>query len=291
VTPHPHPTRHHLTAHPERDAAADHRQRRNSSLRQHPTARAQRPSGPAFPGGPALHRQPPRGNRTAPRTPNHCGARPSRQYIPGLTAEPAWPTLRAHLLALAAETGEHPLRHMLTSPTSPTKFTTTPGKLPPSQSGHYREATSTPLLSATSPCGGPPTASIPETHGQPEEPHSKHLQPCGNNVPTGTSPISPIRHSARGPTSDRQNAPPLAGSARTKDPNGVRAGRPRPADSTQTAVVRTRHSGHEVARQGDGGGRTGKIAAHCRIWLSQIKASAPRPHGACPRFAAGRAAC
>jgi conjugative relaxase-like TrwC/TraI family protein len=37
------------------------------------------------------------------------------QYIPGLTTEPAWPTLRAHLLALAAETGTHPLRHMLTA--------------------------------------------------------------------------------------------------------------------------------------------------------------------------------
>ena len=36
-------------------------------------------------------------------------------YIPGLTTEPAWPTLRAHLLALAAETGQHPLRHMLTA--------------------------------------------------------------------------------------------------------------------------------------------------------------------------------
>jgi hypothetical protein len=35
------------------------------------------------------------------------------QYIPGLTTEPGWPTLRAHLLALAAETGIHPLRHML----------------------------------------------------------------------------------------------------------------------------------------------------------------------------------
>jgi hypothetical protein len=34
-------------------------------------------------------------------------------YIPGLTTEPAWPTLRAHLLALAAETGKHPLRHLL----------------------------------------------------------------------------------------------------------------------------------------------------------------------------------
>jgi hypothetical protein len=35
------------------------------------------------------------------------------QYLPGLTTEPAWPTLRVHLLALAAETGQHPLRHML----------------------------------------------------------------------------------------------------------------------------------------------------------------------------------
>ena len=37
------------------------------------------------------------------------------RYVPGLTTEPAWPTLRAHLLGFAVETGEHPLRHMLTS--------------------------------------------------------------------------------------------------------------------------------------------------------------------------------
>ena len=37
------------------------------------------------------------------------------RYIPGLTTEPGWPTLRAHLLALAAETGEHPLPHLLTA--------------------------------------------------------------------------------------------------------------------------------------------------------------------------------
>jgi conjugative relaxase-like TrwC/TraI family protein len=37
------------------------------------------------------------------------------RYIPGLTTEPAWPTLRTHLLALAAETGEHPLRHLQTA--------------------------------------------------------------------------------------------------------------------------------------------------------------------------------
>ena len=39
------------------------------------------------------------------------------QYIPGLTTEPAWPTLRAHLLALTAETGQHPIRHLLTAAT------------------------------------------------------------------------------------------------------------------------------------------------------------------------------
>jgi AAA domain len=39
------------------------------------------------------------------------------QYIPGLTDEPGWPTLRANLLNLAAETGEHPLRHLLTAAT------------------------------------------------------------------------------------------------------------------------------------------------------------------------------
>jgi hypothetical protein len=37
------------------------------------------------------------------------------QHIPGVTTEPGWPTLRAHLLALAAETGEHPLRHLQTA--------------------------------------------------------------------------------------------------------------------------------------------------------------------------------
>jgi hypothetical protein len=37
------------------------------------------------------------------------------QYVPGLTTEPAWPTLRAHLLALAAETKQHPVLHLLTA--------------------------------------------------------------------------------------------------------------------------------------------------------------------------------
>jgi conjugative relaxase-like TrwC/TraI family protein len=34
------------------------------------------------------------------------------KVVPELTSEPSWPTLRARLLALAAETGEHPLFHL-----------------------------------------------------------------------------------------------------------------------------------------------------------------------------------
>jgi hypothetical protein len=37
------------------------------------------------------------------------------QIVPELTSEPSWPTLRAHLIALAAETGEHPLIHLHTA--------------------------------------------------------------------------------------------------------------------------------------------------------------------------------
>ena len=80
--PHPHPTRHHLTAHADRDAAADPRPRRSARLRQHLAARAQQPSGPALPGGPALHRRPPRRSRTARRTPDRRRARPSRPVHP-----------------------------------------------------------------------------------------------------------------------------------------------------------------------------------------------------------------
>jgi conjugative relaxase-like TrwC/TraI family protein len=37
------------------------------------------------------------------------------QIVPNLTSEPSWPTLRAHLLALAAETDEHPLLRLQTA--------------------------------------------------------------------------------------------------------------------------------------------------------------------------------
>jgi hypothetical protein len=34
------------------------------------------------------------------------------QIVPELTSEPSWPTLRAHLLAVSAKTGDHPLVHL-----------------------------------------------------------------------------------------------------------------------------------------------------------------------------------
>jgi AAA domain len=37
------------------------------------------------------------------------------QLVPHLTNQPSWPTLRAHLITLAAETGEHPLLHLHTA--------------------------------------------------------------------------------------------------------------------------------------------------------------------------------
>jgi hypothetical protein len=123
------------------------------------------------------------------------------------------------------------------SPTSPTRSITTPAKVTPSQSGLQRELTPAQPLSVESQCGGLPTASIPKTRDQPEEPNSKRSRPSGNNASTGMSRGPPTRQQMRRPTSDRQDAPPLVaatptGSTRTNSPNGVRAGRPRPADST-----------------------------------------------------------
>ena len=75
--------------------------------------RTQRPGGPAVRRRPALHRRAPCRGRAARRPPDCSDARqPSRPNRPQLTSEPSWPTLRAHLLALAAETGEHPLLHL-----------------------------------------------------------------------------------------------------------------------------------------------------------------------------------
>jgi hypothetical protein len=102
--------------------------------------------------------------------------------------------------------------------------------------GLHREAARAPPSSATLQYGGPPTASIPKIHDQPEELSSRCFRPCGNNASTGISREPPTRPQMRGPTSHTQDAPHsvqgTSGSARTNNPNGVPAGRPRTADST-----------------------------------------------------------
>jgi hypothetical protein len=209
------------------------------------------------------------------------------QYLPGLTTEPAWPTLRAHLLALAAETGQHhPLRHMLTAAAGrdlgtagdmaavlywrlPELTPTNSGPLPwlpdiPETLqdhpvwGDYLAKRSQLVadladqvqhhgcqgdgLPAWAPQGSHPSTAWRAANGiSPQdprrEPNSKRSRPCGNNASTGLSRVPPTRQQMRPPKIDRRDASPLVaatptGSSRTNSPNGVRAGRPRPADST-----------------------------------------------------------
>ena len=55
--------------------------------------------------------RPPPSNSSDPQIVDTLDSR-ADQVVPDLTDEPAWPTLRANLIALAAETGEHPLVHL-----------------------------------------------------------------------------------------------------------------------------------------------------------------------------------
>jgi hypothetical protein len=217
------------------------------------------------------------------------------QYFPGVTAEPAWPTLRAQLLALAAETGQHPLRHLLTAASGrdlhtagdmaavlywrlPELTPTTPGPLPwlpgipptlrahPVWSSylakrsqlvadladrvedHVCQGDAEPIW--TPPGSHPSTVLVGEiavwraANGiTPQDPrptggtNSKRSRHSGNTASTGTSRVPPTRQQMGGPTSDKRHAPHLAatttGNARTENRNGVRTGRPRPADNTQ----------------------------------------------------------
>jgi hypothetical protein len=178
------------------------------------------------------------------------------------------------------------------SPTSPTRSATTHANMAPSQPGRHRDVTQAPPSSVKSPCGGPPTASIPTTHDQPEEPNSKRSRPSGNNASTCKSHMPPNNQQMRRPTNDRRNAPPSAGSARTTDPNGDRAGRPRrPYSTPQSSDRGARDMGLRCTwRRQDRQDRTGQ-AAHCRIWLL-LRSSGLAALGLrrCPRCAAGRAA-
>jgi hypothetical protein len=106
----------------------------------------------------------------------------------------------------------------------------TPAKVP-SQSGPHREVIPPPS-SAKSQSRAPPTASLPKTRDQPEEPNWKRSRPAGNNASIGISRMPPTRQQKPRPTSDRPHAPHVVatttGSARTRPPNSVAAAVPAP---------------------------------------------------------------
>jgi hypothetical protein len=90
-----------------------------------------------------------------------------------------------------------------------------------------------------------------------------------------TSHVPPTRQRMPGPTSDKQHTPHLdagatTGSALPRPPNGVRAGRARPADSTPS-IARSQQSEHGVPLHAATAGQAER-AAHCRRWrFFQIK--------------------
>jgi hypothetical protein len=165
------------------------------------------------------------------------------------------------------------------SPTSPARSKTTPAKVTPSQSGHHREATRAQQLPAKSRCGGPPTASIPKTRAQPEEPNSKRSRPSGNNASTGISRAPPPSQQMQGRTGDRQDAPhlvqPTTGNARTRSTNGIRSGRPHPAANHRRAaaqgcgspdtVMARSHGSRLPKRALSGSRRLASLAAPLRV--------------------------
>ena len=176
------------------------------------------------------------------------------------------------------------------SPTSPTRSKITPAKVTPSQSGLHREATRAPPSSAKSQCGGPPTASIPKTRDQPEETQLETLpalwkQRLDRDIARATYPPADARADERQAGRTALSRRTTTGSARTKNPNGVRAGRPRPADSTPQSSDRGARNMrlHSTRRWQDR-----QHTAESGSLSDQGPGCAPAG-GACPRCAAGRA--
>jgi hypothetical protein len=162
----------------------------------------------------------------------------------------------------------------------------------PRQSGHHRVVTRAPPSSVRSQCGGPPTASIPKTSDQLEEPNSKRSRPSGNNASTEISRVPPTHQQMQRPTSDRQHTPhPDAGtttaSAHTKNPNGVRVVHPRPADSTPQSSDGAARNMRLHSTRGKGGGTLPYLAlqikgALCTGVLASLRAAPRRPSVAEP---------
>ena len=275
------------------------------------------------------------------------------QYIPGLTTEPAWPTLRAHLLALAAETGEHPLRHMLTAATGrdletagdmaavlywrlPALTPTNPGPLPwlpgipptlhdhpvwgdylakrsqlvadlaDQVQDHACQGDAEPVWAP--PGSHPSTALIGEiavwraANGiNPQDPRptggsqletlpALWKQRLDRDIARATDPPADARADERQAARTAPRPATTTASARTKNPNGVRAGRPRPADSTPQSSdrgarnmrlrsTRRRQDRQHTAESGsssDQGPRSARLRRRERAELNRLSAATSR---------------
>jgi hypothetical protein len=141
------------------------------------------------------------------------------------------------------------------SPTSPTKSKITPANMTPSRTGHHHEVTRAPPSSAKSPCGGPPTASIPKTRDQPEEANSKRSRPSRNNASTGISPV-PAR---RTPDHRRRARPVLL-------PRGVQ-----PSSTLPNPAL--------LSDQGPGSARPNGVCPRFAAGRAAVWVSAPRCSG------------
>ena len=105
-------------------------------------------------------------------------------------------------------------------------------------------------------------------------------QRLDRHIARATDPPADARADERQAARTALSRGTTTGSARTKNPNGVRAGRPRPADSTPQSSDRGARNMrlHSTRRWQDR-----QKAAHCRIWLFQIKAPLRPPRGGVPR--------
>ena len=168
-------------------------------------------------------------------------------------------------------------------PTSPTGSETTPARTKRSLCGRRRAAARTSPSLLKSPCGGPPTASTPTTHDQPEQHSCRQLRRSGNTTSTEVSPAAATTTSVVLTSQSASLLEPhvIAGtkidSGCPNHPRSARTRHPAPAyRSPRQPRVRS-HQIHDGQKASPGRPPTAKSG-------SQIKSGAPRRRSTCPRF-------
>jgi hypothetical protein len=168
------------------------------------------------------------------------------QHISGLTAEPAWPTLRAHLLDLAAETVDQHISGLTAEPAWPAP-TSLPS--PPKPATTPTATSKKPRMDVTCP---PPTIWPPSSTGDfPTSPHNGRAHCRGYLEFLRTFKITRSGE-ATSPTG-ASSSPSLPTSSKNKPPWPT----PIPTGRHSTAISETNFSG----RSPSGGPQTGSTLA------------------------------